>query len=97
MREFNTKTCLAGVAVAALLCGTASGQTWTEQGDAPALPPGQETQGSGPLTSIAGTAQGGDVDLYKITITNVRHYLRTPNRWARRYQSRMHAIMIRPR
>jgi len=27
----------------------------------------------------------------------LRNYLRTPNRHARRYQSRMHAIMIRPR
>ncbi len=70
MRNFKSIGAVAGIAIAALLTGAANGQTWAEQGDAPSLLPGQETQGAGPLTSITGTAQGGDVDLYKITITD---------------------------
>jgi len=70
MKKFNGVGMATGIAVVALLGSAANGQTWTEQGDAPALPPGQETQGSGPLTSISGAAQSGDVDLYKITITD---------------------------
>lgn len=45
------------------------GQTWTEDGDAPALLPGQTTVGPGALTTISGTlTSGSDVDLYAILI-----------------------------
>lgn len=76
MRKFNTKLgLLTGAAAVALMGGIASGQTWNESGDAPDLLPGQETQGSGPLTLINGTTSANsDVDLYKITITDPSNF-----------------------
>lgn len=73
MNKFNSRLgILVGAAAAALLGGVANGQTWNEDGDAPNLLPGQETQGAGPLTQINGSTNGNsDVDLYKITITDV--------------------------
>lgn len=44
---------------------------WQEQGDAPPLPPGQETSGGGPLNSISGALSlVSDVDLYCIYIND---------------------------
>lgn len=50
---------------------TVAANTWVEQGDAPPLPPGQQTQGVGSLTQIVGTLPGAtDVDLFAINIDN---------------------------
>ena len=52
-----------------LMTGITYGQTWTEDGDAPALLPGQTTVGPGALATISGTLTSGtDVDLYAIRI-----------------------------
>lgn len=75
MNKFNAKVGIfAGIAVAALAGGIANGQTWAEQGDAPNLLPGQETQGAGALTQITGTHDANDVDLYKITVTDTANF-----------------------
>ena len=52
-----------------LITTTAYAQTWTEDGDAPDLLPGQTTVGDGAITTISGTLTAGtDVDLYAIMI-----------------------------
>ncbi len=57
--------------VLVLAVSAALGQTWTEDGDAPALLPAQITVGPGTLTTISGTlTSGSDVDLYAIQIDN---------------------------
>ncbi len=60
----------------ALLCAaTVNAQTWTEDGDAAALLPGQTTVGSGPLTAINGTLTSGtDADLYAIYIDDPQNF-----------------------
>ncbi|MCK6455699.1 MAG: DVUA0089 family protein [Phycisphaerae bacterium] len=52
--------------------------TWTEQGDAPELLPGQDTQGQGPLNAISGAISfPGDVDLYCIRIDDALNFQAT--------------------
>lgn len=51
------------------------GAVWTEDGDAPALLPGQTTVGPGALTAIAGSLSSGtDVDLYAILIDDYQTF-----------------------
>ena len=55
----------------ATLSTPALAQSWPEAGDAPALPPGQATNGAGPLAQITGSlATTNDVDLFAIRIDN---------------------------
>ncbi len=59
----------------AACCGVALGQSWSEDGDAPALLPGQATTGPGEITSISGTlTDGTDVDLYAIIVTDAENF-----------------------
>ncbi len=63
MKKFSVL--MTALLTAALACG----QTWTEDGDAPPLLPGQVTNGSGTLSTINGALiNGADVDLYAIYI-----------------------------
>ncbi|MBZ0171728.1 MAG: hypothetical protein K8E66_05055, partial [Phycisphaerales bacterium] len=61
-------------ALGVLLPGTASAQNWDELidggGDAPALPPGQITLGTGPLLDIIGNLEQGEesADMYCISV-----------------------------
>ena len=51
------------------------GQTWIEDGDAPALLPGQTTVGTGAVTTIAGALTGNsDADLYAIEVTDYANF-----------------------
>lgn len=51
---------------------------WNESGDAPDLPPGQETVGTGVLDQINGTiGAGGDADLYCINIPTTSTFIAT--------------------
>ncbi len=62
-------------AVFALSVAGARGQTWTEDGDAPALLPGQTTVGTGALTQIIGTlTSGSDADLFAIYIDDEANF-----------------------
>jgi hypothetical protein len=57
--------------VLALVAPAALAATWTEVGDAPALLPGQQTNGAGMLDLINGNFTGYyDVDMYEIKIVD---------------------------
>jgi hypothetical protein len=61
--------------IAATLVAAVHAQTWHEDGDAPALLPGQTTGGPGTLTTIQGSlSSGDDVDLYAILIDDPANF-----------------------
>ncbi|HRI97661.1 MAG TPA: RNA ligase family protein [Nocardioides sp.] len=65
------KKAQAKVTAAALFCsaGMAYGQVWNEVGDAGDLPvSAQEVTGAGTLSSIAGTMDASDVDMYRFLV-----------------------------
>ena len=78
-----SKNVLAAAAVLLGLAGVASADVWVETGDAGALAPGQETVGSGPLTSILGVLEGNNArgadfeDVYCIRITDPMNFRAT--------------------
>ena len=61
--------------VAALTAGVASASPWSEVGDASALLPGQQTNGTGVLDLITGNFTGYyDVDMYEIKVVDYTHF-----------------------
>lgn len=73
MNPSNLMFC--GLALMGVLTAAAPGQTWTEDGDAPLLLPGQETLGSGAMTLITGALSNlRDIDLYCIHIVDVQQF-----------------------
>ncbi len=65
---------LAGLSIAR----TAHADIWAEQGDAGGLVPGQQTTGTGPLTSISGLLNTGDLeDAFAIRISDPANFRAT--------------------
>lgn len=61
------------------VCSVSYAQVWAEVGNAPELLPGQQTVGAGALTTITGTIDTANADLFAINITNFAAFSASTN------------------